>query len=135
MTSRLDRIAQQRQQKLDQIRAQGINPYPNRYHRSHTTQQAIALLKQKEDGLNEADEVNVAGRIRAKRLMGKNSFVDIRDGSGKIQLLFHGIDQLDEKQRDLFKDLDIGDFIGVKGNVFRTRTNEPTVRVEDFTLL
>ncbi|GAG81473.1 unnamed protein product, partial [marine sediment metagenome] len=103
MASRLDRIAQQRRQKLDRIRACGINPYPPKYHRSHTTQQAIALLKQQEDsGKTEATVVSVAGRIMANRPMGKISFLDIRDGSGKIQLCFHK-DHLSEKNLGLFK--------------------------------
>ena len=135
MTSRLDRVAQQRRQKLDRIRARGINPYPYGYHRSHTTQQAIALLMQKEEGLTGVEEVNVTGRITARRLMGKSAFVDIRDGSGKIQLLFQDIDRFDEEPRELFKDLDIGDIIGVSGNLLRTKSGEPTVRVGDFTLL
>ena len=121
MTSRLEHIAQQRRQKLDRIRAHGINPYPSKYQCSHTTQQAIALLKQKEDGLTKKDEeVSIAGRITARRLMGKSAFIDIRDGSGKIQLLFQDIDKFDEELRQLFKDLDIGDIIGVKGNLIRT---------------
>jgi len=144
MTSRLDRIAQQRRQKLDRIRACGINPYPHKYHRSHTTQQAVEQLQQweaKQDTEKEADRgagkdrANVAGRIMAIRRMGKSSFVDIRDSSGKIQLLFQDIDQFDEKLRELFKDLDIGDIIGVEGNLLRTKSGEPTVLVGDFTLL
>jgi len=135
MASRIDRIAQKRREKLDRIRAQGINPYPHRYHRSHTTRQAIALLKQREEGLTKEEEVSVAGRITAKRLMGKSSFVDIRDGSGKLQLLFQDIDRFDEAQRELFKDLDIGDIIGVEGNMLRTKRGEPTVRVGGFALL
>jgi len=134
MTTRLDRIAQKRREKLDRIRAQGIEPYPHRYYRSHTTQQAIALLKQKEEGLTEKEEVRVAGRIMANRPMGKISFLDLRDGSGKIQLCFHK-EHLSEKNLELFKDLDIGDIIGVKGNLGRTKSGEPTVWVEDFTLL
>jgi len=134
MTTRLDRIAQKRREKLDRIRAQGIEPYPHRYHRSHTTQQAIALLTQKEEGLTKDEEVSVAGRIMANRPMGKISFLDLRDGSGKIQLCFHK-ERLSEKRLELFKDLDIGDIIGVKGNLGRTKSGEPTVWVEDFTLL
>jgi len=86
MTSRIDRIGQQRREKLDRIRASGIIPYPNRYHRSHTTQQAVALLKQNEEGLTRQEQVSVAGRIMAKRKMGKISFLDVHDGEGKIQL-------------------------------------------------
>ncbi len=135
MASRLDRITEQRRQKLARIRARGIEPYPHRYHRSHTTQQAAALLKQKEDGLTGDEEVSVAGRVTAIRRMGKSAFVDIRDGSGKIQLLFQDIPRFDEELRELFKDVDIGDIIGVRGNVLRTQSGEPTVRVGDFTLL
>jgi len=135
MTSRLEHIAQQRLQKLERLRTRGTNPYPHRYHRSHTTQQAIALLKQKEEGLTEEEEVSVAGRIMARRLMGKSAFVDIRDGSGKIQLLFQDIHRFGEEQIQLFDDLDIGDIIGVKGNLLQTRSGEPTVWVENFILL
>ena len=135
MTSRLEHITQQRLQKLERLRTRGTNPYPHRYHRSHTTQQAIALLKQKEEGLTEEEEVSVAGRIMARRLMGKSAFVDIRDGSGKIQLLFQDIHRFGEEQIQLFDDLDIGDIIGVKGNLLQTRSGEPTVWVENFILL
>ncbi len=141
MTSRLDRIIQQRLEKLERIRSQGINPYPRSYHCSHTTQQAVELLKEwesKSDTEKEADRLagrlraNVAGRIMAIRRMGKGSFFDIRDGSGKIQLLFQG---LDEDQLQLFNDLDIGDIIGVEGPLSPTKSGEPTVWVEKFTLL
>ncbi len=135
MTSRLDRIAQQRQEKLARIRARGVDPYPRRYQRTHTAQEAIVLLKQREDGLTQAEKVSVAGRITARRPMGKSSFIDIRDGSGKIQLLFQDINRLDEDDLQLFKDLDIGDIIGVEGNLIRTKSGEPTVWVGDFTLL
>ncbi len=135
MTSRLDRIVQQRLEKLDRIRTRGINPYPYGYHRSHTAQQAIALLKQQEDsGKTEATVVNVAGRIMANRPMGKISFLDIHDSSGKIQLYFNK-DLLSEASLKLFKDIDIGDIIGVSGKLFRTKTGEPTIEVEKFTLL
>jgi len=135
MTSRLDRITQQRLAKLERLRARGINPYPHRYRRSHTTAQAVALLKQQEEGLTETGEVNVAGRIMAIRRMGKSAFADIRDSTGKIQLLFQDINQFDAADLELFQDLDIGDIIGVKGNLLRTKTGEPTVQTADFTLL
>jgi len=135
MNTRLDRITQQRLEKLEGIRARGIDPYPHRYHRSHTAEQAVALLEQKEAGLSGEEAVRVAGRITARRKMGKSAFVDIRDGSGKIQLLFQDIDRFEKKDLELFNDLDIGDIIGVEGNLLRTKTGEPTVRVGDFDLL
>jgi lysyl-tRNA synthetase class 2 len=71
----------------------------------------------------------------ARRLMGKSAFVDIRDGSGKIQLLFQDINKFDEDQIQLFNDLDIGDIIGTSGKLIRTKSGEPTVWVGDFTML
>ncbi len=134
MASGFDRITQQRKEKLDRLRAGGTDPYPRRYHRRHTAETAIALLKKKETGLTEKDTVNVAGRIMANRDMGKFSFLDLRDGSGKIQLYFHK-DYLEESQFKLFKDIDIGDIIGASGRLMRTRSGEPTVEVQSLTLL
>jgi lysyl-tRNA synthetase class 2 len=136
MTSRLERISQQRLEKLKRIRDLGIIPYPKNYKRTHTTEQAIAMLEQNEaSGETETPVVSVAGRIMAIRKMGKSSFLDIRDGSGKIQLLFQDIDKYDEDQIQLFDNLDIGDIIGVKGPLLRTKSGEPTIWVEEFTLL
>jgi len=135
MTTRLDRITQQRREKLERLRGNGINPYPHRYQRSHTTQETAYLLEQNEAGQAEEKQVNVAGRIMAIRQMGKSAFADIRDGAGKIQLLFQNMDKYPAEQSQLFKELDIGDFIGVEGQVLRTRTGEPTVHVNRFTLL
>ena len=135
MPSGIERISEQRLQKLANIRALGIDPYPPRYKRTHTAQQAVELLIQEEKaGKTETGEVNVAGRIMANRLMGKISFMDIHDSSGKIQL-FLSKNELDEQSTALLKELDIGDIIGAKGVVFRTRSNEPTIRAKTLTLL
>ena len=135
MATGLERITKQRQQKLERIRALGVNPYPASYHRSHTTQQAIALVQQQEaSGQKEAPEVNLAGRVMANRAMGKISFVDIHDSSGKIQLYFNH-ERLDQASLKLFKEIDIGDIIGASGRLFRTKTGEPTLEVAGFTLL
>jgi len=95
----------------------------------------VALLKQQEEGLTPDGVVSVAGRITGRRLMGRSSFFDIRDGWGKIQLLLSNVGQYETAQRELFQELDIGDIIGVEGSLLRTRTGEPTVRVASFTLL
>jgi lysyl-tRNA synthetase class 2 len=146
MTSRLDNINKQRKQKLERLRGRGIDPYPPRYKRTHTTQEAVAKLQKLESkdtperargriSGEEAEEVSVAGRITAIRRMGKSSFFDISDGSGKIQLLFQNTNQLGEENIELFKDLDIGDIIGVEGTLLQTKSGEPTVWVGEFTLL
>jgi lysyl-tRNA synthetase class 2 len=135
MTSRLDRIAQQRRQKLERIRGRGINPYPYGYHRSHTTQQAIDLLKQQETApKTNVISIDIAGRITAIRKMGPISFMDLRDGSGKIQLM---IDRqfIDKEEEALLKDLDIGDIIGASGVLFRTKSGEPTMKAAIIILL
>ncbi len=136
MRSRLDDINEQRREKLSRLRAQGIELYPHRYDRTHTAQEAVKLLEAREkEGAGFAQEpISAAGRITAIRRMGKASFFDIRDGTGKIQLLFQAAG-LNEAQQELFKDLDIGDIIGVKGGLLRTRTGEPTLAVAEFTLL
>jgi lysyl-tRNA synthetase class 2 len=135
MTTRLDRIAQQRRQKLEKLRKRGIDPYPSSYDRSHTTRQALELLERQEKKTQaKTKAVSLAGRLTAMRRMGKTSFADLRDSEGKIQLCFYK-DRLDEKALELFRDLDIGDIIGASGRLFRTRTGEPTLDVESFTML
>ncbi|UCD09599.1 MAG: lysine--tRNA ligase, partial [Dehalococcoidales bacterium] len=135
MTSRLDRITQQRIDKAESLRNSGFDPYPNSYQRTHTALQAVKLLEAIEKGEVKEEKVSIAGRIMANRSMGKSSFIDIRDATGKIQLLFMNTNQMDEQKLKVFKNLDIGDFIGVEGTILRTRTGEPTIRVDNFTLL
>jgi lysyl-tRNA synthetase class 2 len=135
MPSRLDDINEQRKQKLERLRASGVNPYPHRFEQTHTTQEAVKQLEaQEKDSKAKPKPVSVAGRIMAVRKMGKASFIDIRDGSGKIQLLFQTTNYK-KAELELFKELDIGDFIGVKGTLLRTRTGEPTISVTKFQLL
>ena len=135
MTSRFDNISQHRLEKLERLRDRGIEPYPNRYHRSHTAEQAIVLLKQQEDsGRTDSQTVTVAGRVMANRGMGKISFLDLRDSSGRIQLYLNS-KHMDEASLYLLKDIDIGDIIGANGTLFRTKTDEPTIDVKEFTML
>jgi lysyl-tRNA synthetase class 2 len=139
MPSKLDDINEQRKQKLEQLRARGINPYPERFEQTHTARKAITQLEAQESSNKDkvsasGEPVSVAGRIMAIRKMGKASFLDLRDSTGKIQLLFQTANY-NEDELALFKDLDIGDIIGVKGGLLRTRTGEPTVSVAGFTLL
>jgi lysyl-tRNA synthetase class 2 len=137
MPSTSEEINEQRKQKVADLRAKGIDPYPHAFARTHTAKEAIAELEAREKiqpPPTDAKIVSLAGRIMAIRKMGKASFVDIRDGSGKMQLLFHA-NNLNEEMMELFKNLDIGDNIGVEGSLLRTRTGEPTVTVAKFTML
>jgi lysyl-tRNA synthetase, class II len=135
MTPTIDLITQQKIAKIAELRASGIEPYPYGYHRTHTSQQAVIALQIAESKQPaETVKVNVAGRVTAKRGMGKSTFLDLRDGSGKIQL-FLRVDHVGEAKYTSVKAIDIGDIIGVEGKLWRTRTGEPTIDAENFTLL
>ena len=132
--SLVERIAQQRLDKLDGLRSRCIDPYPPRCRRTHTNAEAVALLeKQEKDGV-EGVEVSVVGRVVANRDIGKLAFVNLVDGTGKIQL-FINKSELSEPAAALFKDFDIGDFIQASGKLVRTRTGEPSVAVKYIVLL
>ena len=125
-----------RLEKLERLRAKGIDPYPRNYKRTHSTTEAVSLFEAAEakDG-NEArtEHVSLAGRMVAFRGMGRASFADILDGYGKIQVLFRR-NSLNEDY-ELLVDLDIGDWIGVRGPLFRTRTGEITLEAQEIVVL
>jgi lysyl-tRNA synthetase, class II len=134
MAPAIDDITQQKLNKLNALREAGIEPFPYGYHREHTAQEALSIVeKNKENLLTQEFKVNVAGRVMSRRGMGKTAFMDLRDGSGKIQLFFR-INNLGDKYNQV-KDIDIGDIVGASGKLFLTRTGEPTIEVQDFTLL
>ncbi len=134
MADRKEAITEQRLEKLNKIRSRNIDPYPHRFPGTHTIQAAIALFQQQEGSNAESLKVSVAGRIMAQRSMGKAAFIDLRDGTGKIQAYLSRNTLGDEKYQFL-RDFDIGDFIGVSGKVFRTKSGEVTVEGSDFTML
>lgn len=133
-----NQLMQARLEKLRSLRANGIDPYPHRYDRTHTSDEALRLLERSEaerlgEGEAQTDAVSVAGRIVRYRRMGRASFADIQDGHGSIQLLFRRNNLADTYET--LKALDIGDWIGAAGPVFRTRTGEPTVEVKRWAML
>lgn len=129
-------LIQQRFKKLAEISAMGIQPYAGRYDVTGTAQDVLTAhgAKTKEELESGKVTLSLAGRIVALRSFGKACFVHIQDSSGRFQLYFQK-NTLGEENFSLFKKLDIGDFIGIKGFLFRTRTDELTVDVESFTLL
>ena len=131
MTSRLERITEQRLDSLNRIRARGIDPYPHSYHPSHTIREALTLFEQR--GRSSSD-ILLAGRIMSKRSMGKMSFLDIHDSSGKVQLSFR-YDLLGREKYEFLQDIDIGDIVGAEGKLFRTKAGELTLEVSDFAML
>lgn len=123
-----------RLEKIEQLRSLGIEPYPTRAHRTHTSREAIAAYEkaEKEGGTLEA---TLTGRLRSVRTMGKITFAHIEDGEGRIQLLFR-VNEVGQERLELFNRLfDLGDFIQASGILFRTRTGEITLQVQDFRML
>jgi lysyl-tRNA synthetase class 2 len=123
----------QRLRKLSQLREKGIDPFPARVQRSHTVSDALEGFSSDEDA--PSIRVEVAGRIMSLRVMGKSTFGHIADGTGRIQVYLRQ-DVLGEEAYDLLRrNLDIGDFLGVAGELFRTRTGEVTVKAEEADIL
>ena len=120
-----------RREKLERLRAAGIDPYSRGFKPTHSTEDARALLG---EGDRTIEPVALAGRMMVKRLHGGSAFADLQDGKGRIQL-FASRDILGPEAFELFSDLDPGDVIGVKGPMFRTRRGESTVEVHSVQLL
>src|SRR5688572_3494347 len=126
MASREEELYQERIAKLNRLRDRGIDPYPPRFKRTHSTREAVAAFQTWEAGAAEGEmgpSVTVAGRVTALRMMGKVSFLDIRDGAGRIQM-FVRRDKISENDFTTLKDTDLGDFLGVTGSLFRTKAGE-----------
>ncbi len=126
-----DPLSAPRIAKLDRLRQQGLDPYPRRVTRTHSAEEARALM---ESEAGEDQRVAIAGRLITIRGMGRLTFATIRDGSGQIQLSF-ARDTLEEAEYQNTKNLDLGDFIGAEGTLFRTRTGEITVSVASYAML
>ncbi|MGA2240437.1 MAG: lysine--tRNA ligase [Verrucomicrobiota bacterium] len=120
-------LIEQRKAKLAALRAKGIDPFKNRFAPGETCQHA-------RERYAEGREVALAGRITAHRDMGKSMFMDIRDQSGRMQI-YAQKNVLGDEQWSLFTHLDLADFIGVKGTMFTTKTNEISVKITGFVIL
>ena len=126
----MDHLMKVRREKLDKLREEGKDPFQiTKFNRTHTTKQVI-------DNYDELEgkDVTIAGRLMAKRIMGKASFCHIQDGDGKIQS-YVSINDLGEESYKQFKEDDIGDIIGITGFVFKTRTGEISIHAKEVTLL
>ena len=128
-------LIEQRRSKLKSLEAKGIFPFQNKF--TPDTQCHVARSGFEAGTLPEGHRVSVAGRITAHREMGKSMFLDVRDQSGRIQI-YAQKNALEEKAPgswDVFTHLDLGDFIGVTGTLFRTKTGEPSLKLEAFTIV
>lgn len=131
----INELIKQRLKKLEELKKTGIEPFGGPFEVTHHARDILNAYHDKtsEDLDNNPVTLTLAGRIMAKRDFGKASFGHIQDSSGRIQVYFRK-DILGEKY-SLFKKLDVGDIIGLTGRLFRTKTEELTVEVHDFTLL
>ena len=128
--SELERV---RKDKMERLRQAGMEPYPIRSSRTHTTQAAIQAFEA--SGEEGAVEATVVGRLRSIRRMGKTIFAHIEDGCGTLQLYLR-MDELGSERMGWFNDLfDLGDFVQATGSLFRTRSGEVTLRLSDIRML
>jgi len=129
-TAELGELLQIRRNKLDELRALGIDPFGVKFDRTHHAGDLAAQYSERsKEELEEKEiEVSVAGRIMTKRGMGKAAFANLQDLSGKIQIYVRQ-DALTEQKYQAFDLLDIGDMIGVKGTLFKTKTGELSIKV------
>ena len=125
----INQIIEFRKEKLNKLKELGINPYPHKFSPTH---KSIEIL----DGFNNLENkiVCIAGRIMALRKMGKASFIHVMDDKGRIQV-FIKKDNVGENIYDAFKLMDIGDFIGISGVVFKTKVGEISISAEKFDVL
>ncbi len=127
-----------RRESLSKLRAMGIDPYPaNEYKISNSCKE---LKEGFNPEINNFQDISVAGRLMGRRIMGKASFAEIQDESGRIQLYFNRDEICPEEDKTMYNDvfkklLDIGDIIGVKGFVFVTQMGETSIHVKEFSIL
>lgn len=126
-------LEEQRLSKLRQLQDAGIDPFPPRVQRTHTTVQALAAYETAQ--ADEEIEVTVTGRLVSLRDMGKTVFAHIADGHGQIQLFLTRADIGEEMHGIFRKLLDLGDFVQASGHLIKTRTGETSVRVREWRLL
>jgi len=128
-----------RLQKLEELEEMGINPYPYDFEVTHSSKKILdtpGLVKEDDQGDEEAVQVAIAGRIMTRRIMGKSTFFNLQDSAGTIQVYIRRDDIGSEEYNTVFKKLtDIGDIVGIKGHVFITGTGETTVYAKEFHLL
>jgi len=125
----LSQIINYRVEKLSKLKEMGFEPYPHKYDRTHSSTEILNNFENLED-----KDVSISGRVMALRKMGKASFIHIMDAFGQIQV-FIKKDTVGEKVYEAFKLIDIGDFLGISGLVFKTKTQEISINTRQFTIL
>jgi len=127
-----------RREKREQLMQKGINPYPSELFEITTS--AKEIKQNFESKPEDFKQISIAGRLMSRRIMGKASFAEIQDSSGRIQVYFNRDEMCPGEDKSLYNDVfkkltDIGDFIGIKGHVFTTQVGEISIDVKEFTVL
>src|SRR3989338_8509812 len=115
-----NKLVEERLKKLEELKKIGVDPYPQVFNKTHEAKQILEKFKDIANEEKTDFQVFIAGRIMTFRDMGKASFVHIQDQSGKIQLYVRE-DEISKEKYAIFKKSDLGDIIGIKGTVFRTK--------------
>lgn len=125
-----------RREKMEELRKNGVDPYSGPYKRSHYSSELIAEYDHlsKEELSEETIPAKVSGRLMAKRGSGKAGFANIKDPNGNIQIYVR-LDAVGEEEYEVFKQADLGDIIGVEGDLMKTNTGELTVRADHVKML
>lgn len=129
-----DDLERERFAKLDRLHARGVDAYPARVKRTHTTAQAIAAFEAIETSGGDM-HASVTGRLVGFRAMGKASFGHIEDGTGRLQLYWRKDDVGEESYQTVLKDTDLGDFVEAEGEMFRTKTGEVSLHVRAWRII
>ena len=124
-----NQIVEFRKEKLEKLIAKGVNPYPASFNPSHHSKEIISDFENFENNI-----VCVAGRIVSIRKMGKASFFNIQDSGGRIQI-FIKKDEVGDSIYEIFQLMDIGDFLGISGTVFKTKVGEVSIKTAELTVL
>ncbi len=132
----LNELLAVRREKLDELRSLGFDPFGQKYDRTHWAEPILKEYSDKSaEELDElAVEVSIAGRVMQLRKMGKAGFAHVQDQTGRIQIYVRQ-DSVAENEYEAFKLLDLGDLIGVRGTVFKTKTGETSIKVSKLTVL
>lgn len=137
MLPELSALQRVRFDKCQDLRDQGVDPYPLRNSRTQMTADVVSKVESAGDDVSSAnrESLTVAGRVVSIRDMGKTAFAHVRDGSGQLQLYIRRDELGDESFEGFLRYVDLGDIIEATGTPFRTRTGEPSLRVSRFTML
>ena len=134
MADRLEDLERRRLAKVEALRASGIDPYPVRFDRTHTAKEIHDRFDALKPETETGETASIAGRLMLRRGQGKLTFAELQDSTGRIQL-FVEKDRMGEEAYERFQELDLGDWIGARGEIVTTKRGEVSVRPTEVTLL